>query len=601
MKKLLAILTSIILSFNVSISNAALNAGTAWEVRTSGSSDNGGGFVATPFTTAPSAPTVNASGNNSVSLGTYYVIVTYVDAYGETAKSNENSIVVNDANNDTIVVTSPAASINAVLYKVYIGTVSGGPYYIQNSTGTSLGTNYSRTTTPATTGDQPSGADYSQQDAAQDSGTDLACADGDATSPVITSASHNFIPVDVGNIINITETGDGFTLGRYEIVGVDGSNGAILDRACGTDGAKTGGDWFYGGCVAHPQTIAPNVVANNTIHIKIGTYVKIGANAYVINTSIAGGGRSRVIRWIGYNSSRLDAPVGVDRPILDGDSDNNGANDTTNVLLNGASNNQFENLIFKRASADNVDDSGSDRTCIFKNCRFTGATDKGFDYGSTILYLMCCEVDNNSGGGISILGAGYYCWTFISYIHDNTGYGVYVGDGSINSIKSIVESNTNDGFSSDNSEFIVDTLLHNNTGATSDGYDLANDSGARGSYFCFNSAATSNGRDGFRLTYSGLSNSTFLNFDYNGYNGNSSNGIFGIIAGSNDVTDAPSFTDSANGDFTLQSGSPYIDSGVNISSNCGVTGVYKSNIGPDQDDTVTAGGGGGGFAFFHND
>ena len=52
------------------------------------------------------------------------------------------------------------------------------------------------------------------------------------------------------------------------------------------------------------------------------------------------------------------------------------------------------------------------------------------------------------------------------------------------------------------------------------------------------------------------------------------------------------FTDAANGDFTLGSGSPAIDAGLQVGVNTGAVGDYKVNIGADQDDVVAAGGGG---------
>src|SRR5260221_6595295 len=78
-----------------------------------------------------------------------------------------------------------------------------------------------------------SGTDYSQQDTAQYSASDLTS----ISSLVVSSASHNFVATDVGHIINIA-SGTGFTVGFYEIVSV-GSNQATLDRSPGTVG--TGG------------------------------------------------------------------------------------------------------------------------------------------------------------------------------------------------------------------------------------------------------------------------------------------------------------------------------------------------------------------------
>jgi len=212
------------------------------------------------------------------------------------------------------------------------------------------------------------GTDYSQQDAAQDSGTDLACADGDAATPTVTSASHNFVAADEGNIINITEAGTGFTLGRYVITDT-AANGAILDRACGADGALTGGDWYLGGAVDHPDTVSSVVVDGNDVYVKAGTYQQVGANDFVLQCSVDGTNGSK-IQWIGYNTARTTTPKGDDRPLLDGQ------DSETNVLdVNGADFQVFQNLRFTSATADNVDAPNGSIGLIFVNCYSEGAGD----------------------------------------------------------------------------------------------------------------------------------------------------------------------------------------------------------------------------------
>jgi len=81
-----------------------------------------------------------------------------------------------------------------------------------------------------------SGTDYSNQDAAQFSGTNLAI--DLTTNTKVTSATHNFVAADVGNTIQIT-AGVGYTTGVYEIISV-ASNAATLDRSPGAVGL-TGG------------------------------------------------------------------------------------------------------------------------------------------------------------------------------------------------------------------------------------------------------------------------------------------------------------------------------------------------------------------------
>src|SRR6476661_4844198 len=96
-----------------------------------------------------------------------------------------------------------------------------------------------------------SGTDFSQQDAAAYSGTNLAI--DAATNTKVTSATHNFVAADVGNLLQIT-AGAGFTTGFYQIVSV-ASNAATLDRSAGTLGS-TGGTFAVGGALASPGKAA---------------------------------------------------------------------------------------------------------------------------------------------------------------------------------------------------------------------------------------------------------------------------------------------------------------------------------------------------------
>lgn len=158
------------------------------------------------------------------------------------------------------------------------------------------------------------GTDYSQQAAAQDYGTDLACADGDVATPTVTSATHNFVAADEGNIIHIT-AGAGWTAGWYTITDT-AANGAILDRACGTDGAKTGGTWYYGGAMSLNSRLDDDffeqLVAGNIV------YVKYSATPYALGetVSVAASGTSDApIKMLGYNTTRGDGET-TTRPTI---------------------------------------------------------------------------------------------------------------------------------------------------------------------------------------------------------------------------------------------------------------------------------------------
>lgn len=126
-----------------------------------------------------------------------------------------------------------------------------------------------------------SGVDYSQQDAAQATYTDLVL----ATTTTLSSVARPFVANDVGNILNITG-GTGFTQGRYEITAVN-AGVATVDRAAGTL-SSTGGQATLGGAVSYP-TIPLTAIAGNsdtTIWIRQGTYTMSVDSYNVVNGKI---------------------------------------------------------------------------------------------------------------------------------------------------------------------------------------------------------------------------------------------------------------------------------------------------------------------------
>ena len=417
------------------------------------------------------------------------------------------------------------------------------------------------------------GTDYSQQDAAQDSGTDLACADGDAAAPVITSATHDFVAADEGNIINITEAGTGFTLGRYLIVDTN-ANAATLDRACGADGALTGGDWYLGGAVDSPITIVTTVVAGNKIWIKNGTYVG------KLSLSISGTSASPII-WEGYNTDRGDASLDNNRPLIDANSAN------TNAVYVTCDANLFKFMRFANATSATVKlENGASYACYFYGCKFSSSPAALQCYAGDCLAVNC-EFNLHTTFCISILG-GRLVNLYSCYIHDNTGGGLIAAVSSYGQITNcIFDTNTGDNVMPDRG-YILSCIAYNNTGAGTDGFlQTGNPPYSNFGAAYYNCISQDNGQYGFN------GNSTFCLFDYNCYNGNGTAGLNNITAGANDVTADPSFTNAAGGDFTLGAASPCLNTGF-PSAMPGATGDYEWNIGVDQDDNDAAAGGGGG-------
>jgi hypothetical protein len=132
---------------------AAIAAGDACYIKTSDGKVYPSSGALVGVASPPLAPALAAAlSGGTVDDGTYSVVVTYVNATGETLASEPSVITTKStsANQSTITVTSPAASTNATKYKVYISAKNGGPRLLQNTTGTNLGTDFVLSAPPVT-------------------------------------------------------------------------------------------------------------------------------------------------------------------------------------------------------------------------------------------------------------------------------------------------------------------------------------------------------------------------------------------------------------------------------------------------------------------
>lgn len=413
------------------------------------------------------------------------------------------------------------------------------------------------------------GTDYTQQDAAQLSLTDLATSGVGVTT--LTSATGGFTEAMVDNCIQI-RSGTNVTAGFYEVTAYTDTNTVTLDRAPddGVGGVASGvGD--LGGGLATIQKASDNMAACNYIYIKSGTY----AETLTINGATCGTANST--SFIGYQTSRGDDPIGANRPVIDG-----GSARANCININGNYDRfSFYNLICQNATGTGITGSSLSTGDFFYNIRSTGngawgvAGIPGADY-------YAVEIDNNTSGGISTAGNLFY-----SYLHDNSGMGMDTAGGVWIQF-SVADTNSNDGFETGNRTSWVNNVAYNNTGASSDGFSF-NDNTDGSLNMAFNNISKDNGSNAFSLDAGGR----FYLFDYNIYNGHTTelNGLSGMQHEDHNIGDVdPSFTNAAAGDFTVASGSPALDAGVSIDTYTTVTGDYKMNVGVDQDDN-TAGGG----------
>ncbi len=273
-----------------------------------------------------------------------------------------------------------------------------------------------------------SGTDYSQQDSAQVSYTDLVIG---ATQTQLTSAAFPFTSDHVGNIVSIN-SGSGFTPGLYQVVSV-ASAVATMDRNVGT-ATSTGGVGRLGGAHASLGPCGSASLAQ--------FYVWIKDTGSVVLTSTFSPA-SRYVRMQGYGSTRGDGS----RATI-----TTATNSVRLITLSQAGASWFlKNLNLTNTAgskAAGIYNSGSVYFLYLDNVRITGCS-QGYDGGAPFvlgtagyhLSFLNCEIDSNANegcrfysGNVNMVGC---------YIHGNAGDGLRFNDqaGSITLDSTIVYDN----------------------------------------------------------------------------------------------------------------------------------------------------------------
>jgi len=405
------------------------------------------------------------------------------------------------------------------------------------------------------------GTDYSQQDSAQFTGTDLAGTNANTATPTVTSASHNFVAADVGNIIQIN-SGTNWIAGFYEIKSV-ASNAATLDRACASVASPTNGTWHEGGALAspgmafgaknHTQGSTTRNGVGNDVWIKAGTYLITSATPnvsggvpwdnYNSNNSDGGVDWTNIARYRGYQTTRGDNGT---RPIIKA----SGISSTALWHMNG----QWtvtEHLEFDGNSGTSIDGWVADNFYnIARDCVARNTTRYGFlvdDNGSSTWF---CRATGCSGTAAfkfnDALGANQMAFGCVADSNSCTGF--LVGQ-YIPMVHCIAANNTGAGFAANQ----LGTRYFNCTayGNTGSGFD--NGFGFVNHTVFFNCVAEANGAFGWGNSGGGAADDLWL-FNCAGYNNTSGNveshisseRIIGFVTGTGSF-----FTNAAAGDFSL--------------------------------------------------
>lgn len=338
------------------------------------------------------------------------------------------------------------------------------------------------------------GTDYSQQDAAQVTYTDLVIG---ATNTQATSAAFPFGAAHVGNIINITG-GTGFTVQRVQVVSVAGTT-ATFDKALGTAGSTGGGGKLGGACA----TVSPIVLilaanSNNTIHIKSGTYTH--------SASIGFGGLTfSSITMTGYGTTHND---GGTPPLL--------TTATNSINLIGTSSNGSTAYILNNINLSSTAATRGSGIGALANSTallsLNGCVLDGFSYGVNgtnagsygwfaQLSLRGTEIKNSVTAGVNNSGNSRVYIGPGSWIHGTTA-----GTGVEATLNNSVDFQVDQAVISNNSSHgVVSQGINNSITATSSNF-------------------ASNGGDGITLLGNG-NTSSYLSIVNNIFYGNTGYGV----------------------------------------------------------------------------
>lgn len=376
------------------------------------------------------------------------------------------------------------------------------------------------------------GSDFSLQDSPQYALTGIATAGAGAVFLSASAASNM-----VGNILQVV-SGTNFTAGFYEVLSVSVGVSVTVDRNLCT-GVGASGVINIGGALATIQVGMTNCTAQGmVVYVKSATYALSAAL-----TTPSQSGSNFYTRVIGYTSTRSDQG----KPTLTVAS-------TINAITVSQLGWKFENFILSGSSGALIGVSSSQSYCDLYNVTISGFA-RGVSFAAEC-GLFHCDISGATATAAVSLAAR----SIVSscYIHDNSIVGINLSGGSAN---------------------IVNSVIANNTGASSDGINMNTETGSS----VTGCVIYGNGRDGLRggINYSfamggNIQNNIFaknagygINWtavgptsnppwvNYNGFwsNGsgamnNLSTGLQNVLITGTDPTNDP-FTAKGSGDFSL--------------------------------------------------
>lgn len=426
----------------------ALSQYTIWEVETGGSDSLNGGAFDLSQTAGMLTDGVGGTGTSAsctFSSASYSFLAGDVGAW---------------------LYIAPTTNWNYGWYK--ITSVSGGTATVNAAAGQAVNGAGLPTTVNgfATVASPTSGKwtiDYSQQNAAQFAYTDLATT---GTGLTVESAAKPFGKQQVGNCLVVITAGTNFNVGRYVIASVTGLGVAtVVGPGNISTGAGANGTGGLGGALASPGFVGGNPRQfNNTVFIQSGNYSITSASANISGGCIAdalSGGSGVVGRsWEGYNTVRGDLGTA---PVLLA----SGISSATIFAKTTSGGTLVRNITINGVSLSAVIGWSTNQTQGLYQCKVLNCT-TGFSTLASlgVTYVRCIA----TGCGVPWGGAQtYLCFECEAYSNTGTGFGTSSLSGCV----------------------FDHCLSYNNTGASTDGFQLNNQC------LAINCTAYGNGRHGF--------------------------------------------------------------------------------------------------------
>lgn len=370
------------------------------------------------------------------------------------------------------------------------------------------------------------GIDYSQQDAAQLSLSDVVT-NGTTT---VTSATGGFTANMVNNGINIAGT-------VYQITARTDTNTITVDRTVGAASGQTG---KVGGALASPGYASGQGVNQNRFWIKSGTYTltsstqNIAGGKVVSPAGVAGVGGAPCV-WEGYQAARGDKGT---KPVI-----NDGVLTGISMFATSSFSTYFDNIEFVVSSATNIGLAighnlgrglriktsgvgiGIDfvsSTCLLYKCLGLNTTNTPFNIRTSSSRIVGCVAIGSGTDGFKITVSGNQFHRCLAI--SNGGHGFNNGTALTNDFTGCVAyGNAGDGF-------MISTSF--STGVA-----------------CMNCLAVGNGGLGFNIVSAGIFFALISCAGYNNAGGNVASAILNI-EGFITLTANP-FTNAAGLDFTL--------------------------------------------------